>query len=306
MGHPNTPRVLVAAIALSLLVSAAVPASGRGHPPGAGSGGGSKPGTGGVTNGNGHIIAILPDGTLRELSTWYAQVTESPFTLAEGRSESGVEVASGSWAKLDTIRSRGMDAGGLGYTRGLPRRWDIEASLATWSGLGLTTGPVSGEANPAGFGGGSLKARHTFFGVDSAGVALGLAATLHVPGSASSPGATAYEGTLSLPLSASLPFDFTLGAMAQVGSIADAETTGRHLRWIASLKLERELAPHLSGWVEGVSISHREPGHPWMGTVDGGMSADLWGHVSLSLGAAMGRSNAATDYGFFGGVGLSR
>lgn len=304
MGHVNAPRLLVAAIAFSLLVYAAVPASGKGRPPGVG-GGTGKPG-GGVTSGNGRIIAILPDGTLRELCTWYSQVTESPFTTPEGRSEASVDVVSGSWAKLDTLRSRGLEAGGLGYTRGLPGRWDVGASLATWSGLGMTTGPASGETHPAGFGGGSLRARHTFFGADSAGVALGLAAALHVPGSASAPGTTDYEGTLSLPLSASLPFDITLGAMAQVGSIADAETTGRHLRWIESLKLERELAPHLSGWLEGVSVSHREPGHPSMATVNGGLCADLWGHVSLSAGAAMGWSRANTDHGWFGGVGLSR
>lgn len=303
MGHSNTRRRLAAAIALSFLVFAAAPALGKGRPPGAG-GGGGKPG-GGVTSGDGQVIAILPDGTLRELCTWFNQVTESPFTTPEGRSESA-----STWRPVrgpgSTRSARGGGRGGLGYTRGLPRHWDVGASLATWSGLGLTTGPASLEAHPAGFGGGSLKVRHTVFGVDSAGVAVGLAASFHVPGSASSPGTTAYEGTLSLPLAASLPFDFTLGAMAQVGSIADAEAAGRHLRWIESLKLERELAPHLSGWIEGASISHREPAHPWLGTVDGGMSADLWGHVSLNVGAAMGRSGATTDHGFFGGVGLGR
>jgi hypothetical protein len=305
MRHPNTRSVLVSTVALFLLIST-VAHAGRTRPPaGGGTGGGHKAGSGGVTAGKGRIIAILADGTLREMCTAYTQVTESPFTTEAGKGESSIDAASGSWAQLDTLRSQGLEAGGIGYTRGLRGRWEVGVSLATWSGLGLTTGPVSGKTSPAGFGGGSLSARHTFFGVDSAGVAMGLAASLHVPGSASAPGTTDYEGTLSLPLSASLPLDFTLGAMAQVGSIADAQTTGRHLRSIVSLQLERELEPHLSGWVEGVGIRNREPGHPSMATVNGGLTADLWGHVSLSAGAAIGRSRANTDHGFFGGVGLS-
>jgi len=272
---------------------------------GSGSGSGhGRPGTPGTSSGRGHVIAILPDGTLRELCTSYTQVTESPFTIAEGRTEAALDAVSTSWAKLDTIRSRAADAGRIGVTRGLPGRWDAEAAIESWSGLEMRTGPVTGEVNPAGFGGGSIRARHTFSGVDSAGVALGLVATIRMPAASSSPGSTEFEGVVSLPVSASLPLDITLGAMTQVGTVADAEDSGRHLRWIDSVKLEREMRPHVSCWLEGVGIWDREPGHPWLRTVNGGFSVDLWSHVDLSLGAAAGQSAAASDFGFFGGAGL--
>ena len=268
--------------------------------PGSGRGGGG----GGSSHGNGRIVAVLPDGSLRELSTWFTQVTESPFTIPEGRLlVSEIEVSASS-ARLDTIRSRSVDLGGVGLALGLPNRWTLAATLDAWSGLGLTTGPVSGETNPGGFGGGALSARHTFFGVDSAGVAMGFLATVTLPASALSPRATSYGAAVAVPLSASLPLDVTLGAMTEVATLADVAGTGHHLRFVDSVKLERELVPHLSGWAEAVSIADREPGYAWLATVNGGLSAAFGKHVALSLGMAAGRTHDATDHGVFGGVGL--
>ncbi len=292
-------------LSLVLVAGSARASGGPGSPttvPGAGHGGGR--GNAGSSSGKGRIVAMLGDGTLRDLCTSFTQVTESPFTIGEGRLEIAAGEVSVSAARLDTIRSRSVDAGGIGFARGFAHRWALGATLDAWSGLGLTTGPVTGETNPGGFGGGALAARHTLFGVDSAGVAMGLVATLTLPGSAASPLATVYGAALAVPLSASLPLEVTLGAMAQVATLADAAGTGHHLRFVDSLKLDRSLAPQLSGWVELVSIVDREPGYPWLTTVNGGLSADLGRHVGLSLGVAAGHAHGTTDHGVFGGVGL--
>src|SRR5262249_54948674 len=156
----------------------------------------------GSSGGHGHIVAILPDGTLRDFCTSFTEVTESPFALADGHNAIEIAGVSASTARLDSMRSHGINVSGLGITRGLPNRWAIEVSLDAWSGLGLTTGPVSGETSPGGFGGGTVSVRHTFFGVDSAGAALGFLASLTLPGSASSPVATAFAAAVAVPFAA--------------------------------------------------------------------------------------------------------
>jgi len=294
-----------------LLVAPSARAGGPGPPvsssgPGSGSGSGSGSGRGGPgsSRGNGRIIARLPDGTLRDLCTSFTQVTESPFALDDGKLALAAGEVSASAARLDTLRSRSVDAGGLGLARGLPHRWTVSATLDAWSGLGLTTGPVSGETSPGGFGGGAIAAQHTFFGVDSAGVALGVVASVTLPAASASPLSTSYGAALALPFAASLPLEVSLGAMAQVASLADAADTGRHLRFVDSVKLERELVPHVSGWVEGVSVADREPGYAWLTTVNGGLAADLGRHIGVSLGVAAGHTERTTDHGVFGGIGL--
>ncbi len=299
-------RAPALAIALLLVATSAGATSSHGRGPHSGgtTGGGGGLVSGGTTSGPGAILAVLPDGSLRELCTAFTEVTESPFTLDDGHGAWSLDAAAVSWAKLDTIRSRGVDAGGISYTRGLPGRWDVEASVATWSDLGLTTGPVNGEVRPSGFGGGALKVRHNFFGVDSAGAALGAVATLWVPGASTSPRSTDFEGALALPASLSAPLDFTLSAMVEGAVVTNAASAGHHARWIESLKHEHDLAPALTGWVEGVSAWDREPGRPWLGSVNGGVSADLWGHVAFDVGVAAGWSAGTTDRGLFTALGV--
>ena len=194
----RSPFVL-ALMTLSLLLAAdgARAAAGPGPPitdPGSGHGGGR--GNAGSSSGKGRIVAILADGTSRDLCTAFTQVTESPFTIGEGRLEVAAGEVSASAARLDTLRSKSVNVGGIGFARGFANHWALGATLDAWSGLGLTTGPVTGEASPGGFGGGALVARHTLFGVDSAGVAMGLVAALTLPGSSASPLATVYAAAL--------------------------------------------------------------------------------------------------------------
>lgn len=262
------------------------------------------PGGGSTSRGKGNVIAILPDGTLRDLCTSFTQATESPFTIADGKLEAGLDVVAASRAVLDTMTARGIDAGGISATRGLPHRWDAGVSLDTWSGLGLVTGPVSGETNPGGFGGGACKLRHTFAGVDSEGAAAGIVFAVRIPGAASGPRSTSWEASCALPVSVCLPADITLGAMVQASSVADAEAAGHHLREVASAKLERDLFPHVGSWLEAVGSWNHEPRHPWLGSLDGGVSLALFGHVDASAGVAVGESNGTHDSGVFGGIGL--
>lgn len=281
-------------------------AAGPGAPPtsGPGAGRGSGRGSAGTSSGKGRVVIVLPDGTLREPCTSFTQVTESPFTLGEGKLEVSAGEVSAAAARLDTIRARSLDVGDVGFARGYANRWTLGATIDVWSGLGLTSGPVTGGTSPGGFGGGSLVARHTLFGVDSAGVAMGLVATLTLPGSPTSPQASDYGAAFALPFAASLPFDFSFGAMAEVARLADVAGSGHHVRYVDSLKLDRSLARSLSAWVEMVSIADREPGYPWTLTMNAGLSADLGRHVGLSLGVAAGRTHETTDQGVFGGVGL--
>jgi hypothetical protein len=299
-------RLALGSAALALVLAPLVPAARAAGPPSStpGSGHGSGRGNTGSSQGNGRVIAILPDGTLRDPCTAFTQVTESPFTLADGKLEVAAGEVSLASARLDSIRTRSVDVGSFGVTRGFPNRWALAVALDEWSGLSLTTGPVSGEVNPGGFGGGTLSARHTFFGVDSAGMALGFVATFVLPGASTSPLATTYGAAVALPFSASLPLDVTLGAMVQLGTLADAQASGHHLRWIESVKLDRELVPHLGGWLEVVDVDDLEAGYARLGTLNAGVSAELGRHLALSLGVAAGRAHGTSDHGVFGGFAI--
>lgn len=258
----------------------------------------------GTTHGNGRIIATLPDGTLRELCTAFTRVTESPFVAADGKWSTSLGLATGAWAKLDTIESRSAGFGDASVSRGLPGRCDVAASLDSWSTLDLTSGPIAGKTRPSGFGGGAVKLRHTFFGVDSAGAAMGISATVRLPAATRSPRPTTSEALVAVPFSLSGPFDVTIGAMTQLGWIADANGTGHHRQWINSIALERDLVPHVSMWLEGVSVHDQELLHPWLGGLNGGLSVEAGSHVEFSVGAATSRSAGTTDHGIFGAVGI--
>ena len=297
-----------ASTSLTLLLSlfmAPAPAHASGHP--AGSGGGSgRHGGSGSSSGKGRIVPVLPDGSLRDLCTSFTQVTESPFTPDDGKLDASLDVVSVSTAKLDTIRARSWDAGSFAISRGLPGRWGVGVSLDTWAGTNLVTGPTSGEVNPAGFSGGALAVRHTIAGVEGEGAAIGLVAVLHFPGASTSPLAIATTAALAVPVAMALPLDCSLGEMSQALLLPDENATGRHLRFVESLKLERAIAGPVSFWLEGVAIRDQERAHPMLATANAGLAIDPLPHVSLSVGAAVGHSKGATDHGFFGGLSLHR
>lgn len=294
---------------VSLLPPTLASAHGQsGRPPGAGqSGGGSgRSGGAGSSSGKGRIVPVLPDGSLRDLCTSFTQVTESPFTLEAGRLEASLDIVSASTAKLDTIRSRAWDTGALGIARGLPGRWAVGASLDTWAGVNMVTGPTTGEVNPAGFSGGALAVRHTLAGKEGDGAAIGLVAVVHFPGASSSPLALATTASLAAPIAGALPLDVSLGEMTQVLSLPDENATGRHLRFVESLKLERSVVERVSCWVELLAIRDQERGHSLLGAANAGLAIAPLPHVSASVGASVGHSPGATDHGFFCGLGLSR
>ena len=103
-----------------------------------------------------------------------------------------------------------------------------------------------------------------------------------------------------------LPWDVTLGAMAEIDRRNDPDGAAQHTEWVRSASLSHDLARGLSGFVEMVGVSAPGTALPSLTAFDTGVDWEPRKHVSLGLGVSFGRSDGHGDTGMFGGVSLSR
>ncbi len=236
-------------------------------------------------------------GRLRELSTDRPDVTESPYTIDAGHSQVELDFANLTQDRAEGERSTAWEAAPCNLRLGVTD--DLEV------GLFLTPYRRVEEKNAAGAtrtrsGTGDLVLRGKWnFTGNNGGTAVGLIGDIKLPTATAGLGNGAVEGTVLLPVSWELGDGWGLAAMTGVDLRLRQSGHGREGAWINSFSFERELTPHLAGYLELAAES--AAGAPTV-TLDAGLMYKLDANTQLDGGVQRGLSRAADDLHVFAGL----
>jgi hypothetical protein len=273
---------------LALLGPHACGAAGRGGP-------GRPPG-----GRRGPILPTLPDGTPVEPSVYRAETTESAEVLEDGVLDWEVEVAGGAVDRLGSLRTNALECVHAEARRGFGDGLELSARAESWNHVAVEQGSLPQSAPESGYGPTTLTVRERLRAGGRSGPSACAGLRLRLPGGANGPDTHVVEGGVFVPVSFPLGKQTRLGAMVEGDIVPDALDSGRHLEAVTSLELSREFGARLSARCEAVGVRYGEPGRPWLGSLNAGVSVDLLSHVGLTLGAAGGLRAGQSDLGCFG------
>ena len=291
--HPPT---LMALAILAAWLAPAQPAEGARHAPPQR---GVPPG-----RGPGRIIPVLGDGTLREPSIDRAKAIDQPDSLPARRLVWDVTLAGVTTDRIGTLDMHGAEVFSGSVTYGLGGGADACVRFGAWERTQLDLADTSGSETASGLSATTVIVGRTVQPAAWHGAGVRYAAFARIAGASSGPGPRQAE--VGAMLSWGRPLGdaghVSLSATpAWVGNTIDA---GHHVELAAGLVVSREVGDHASFWLEGVSVSSREDGRPWLGVVDGGVRLDLLSHAALTLGASVGRGGGRNDVGALVRIGV--
>jgi hypothetical protein len=257
-------------------------------------------GRGGPPGGRrGPVLPTLPDGTPVEPSTYRAETTESAEVLEDGVMDWEVDVVGGSVDRLGGVSASSLDWLHAEVRRGFGDGLEMSARAEAWDQTVVEQGATRQSLPESGYGPTTLTLRERLRAGGS-GPAACAGLRVRLPGGANGPGTQVAEGGIFLPVSIPVGRRSRLAAMVEGDLVPDALGTGRHVEGVSSLEFTREFRPRLSARCEAVSVWDAEPGRPWLGSVNAGVSVEPLAHVALTLGASGGTTGGRGAVGCYG------
>ncbi len=245
---------------------------------------------------------LPPERALRPLSPDRPDATESPHSVDAGHLQIEMDFFSSERDAGNSTLSFGVTNLKLGVASFL----DLQLVLRP-----LVSTPPSVQDGPRGLGYADpiTRVKVALFGNDEGPFALGLLpwVRIPVPGSAGEIDAMGavdrtWEGGLSLPIGADLPWEMSLGAMVEVDYARNAALDGHHPEVVGTLTVGRTVVGPLSFFVEGTvrAVFEDELGLP--ATVNGGLLYEVNEDLVIDLGAYVGVTDDAPDLVSFVGM----
>jgi hypothetical protein len=164
-------------------------------------------------------------------------------------------------------------------------------------------GALGGSSSQRGFGDLTPRLKWNLWGNDGGSTALAAMPFVKLPTNQDELGNDAVEGGLILPLAASLPRGWSLGAMAEFDVIEDGDADGYHAEFFDTIALGHAIVGDLAGFVEFASLASAERDGDWVGLLGPGLTYAVSEDLQLDAGVHAGVSRAADDVSTF--VGLS-
>lgn len=245
-----------------------------------------------------------PTPLLRELSTDRPDTTESPYTVDAGHLQlelsfadltldrNGRSGSSSTFAvapmllKVGLTNSVDLQLGFDPWSESRDR--DADSNLETFSGFGDTT----------------VRLKINAFGNDSGPIAMAVMPYLTFPTAASGLGTDEVQGGVILPIAFQLPADFTLGLMAELDLVHDAERDRHHAEFVHSITVSRPIIADLSAFIEYAGVAPFEDHAEYLASLNTGITHALTPNAQLDAGVRIGLNAAADDLGLFVGLSL--
>lgn len=143
-----------------------------------------------------------------------------------------------------------------------------------------------------GFGDMTLRLKFNLWGNDSGHTALGLIPYATLPTSSHS---DEVEPGIVIPFAATLPGHTHLRVMSRVHFAHDAESGGRHVEWINSASVARQIVGGLEGYAEVWTRASDSSEHDFLATAGGGFIYAVNDDLHLDAGVHLGLNKAAPD-----------
>lgn len=234
-----------------------------------------------------------PRDQMRELSTDRPDQTECPFTVDAGHWQFEFDFANYTLDDEAGVRTRTLNLAPLNVKLGLTSSTDIQFLFDSYSvervrAAGTTT-------TTRDWGDLTVRLKHNFWGNDGGDTAFAAMPFVKIPLQLGDAGNDFVEGGLILPLAISLPGGWGLGLMTEFDLLADAVGNDRHLEWINSAALGRDLTSRLGAYVELFSAHSYERGTDWLAQAGLGFTYAFTPDVQLDGGCNFGLTPGAPD-----------
>ena len=226
-----------------------------------------------------------------------AQLSDDPSILEPGRTQIEIDFIH-THDRDAGVRTRAFNVAPVLITHGLNTRTDI----------GLGFGGYSHTSASRNWGDLTLRAKYSLWGHHNSEPSPGNTAFALLPYVTiplkSGDGSELLLGGLILPLSITLPSDWSLIIMTEFDVVADATDRHRKAQWIESLVLARTFSEAISAYIEFYSVLPFERGTDWQAQANFGFSYAFSPDFQMDAGCNFGLNRAAPDVQPFIGLTL--
>lgn len=240
----------------------------------------------------------LQDG--REMSTDRPDKTESPVTVDAGRVQIEMDLVVASRDEEDDAVTSSRSFARFNLRVGVSDDLEFDLQWESYSAVRVRSGGTLTHEDGAGDL--ALRAKWSLAGNDGSSPGFAILPFVTLPTHHADTGPRSVAGGLILPLSFSLPGDFSLGAMTELDVLRGQAGKPVDAVFINSLSLGHGIVGELEGYVEFYSEVVARRGNPWVGTLDAGLTFKVAKNVQLDAGVNMGVTKAAVDQEFFAGI----
>jgi len=236
-----------------------------------------------------------PREYMRPLSADRPDTTESPHTVDAGHFQ--VEMSFFDYGRDGRSGTRSISVAPTNLKIGLLNNVDLQLGIEPWTRVDTPQGDGKGFGNLV------LHSKINLWGNDEGDTAFAVMPWISIPTADSSLGRTNHvEGGIIFPLGIELPYEFSLGLMAEFDFVRNDRDSGYDTEFLHTVVLGRSLIGDLAGFVEYIGISPLDGGGTYRAACSFGLTFALSEDVQLDCGTTLGITDNVDDYHIFAGI----
>lgn len=255
-----------------------------------------------------HLFAPVPADQLRELSTDRPDITESPYTVDAGHFQIEMDLANYARDVVNDasgeLRATSYGLAALNLKAGLLARLDLQLVLDCYLHTRSEDEAAGSESEASGLGDLQTRLKFNLWGNEGGRTAGALMPFIKWPLAASELRNGETEGGLILPVAVALPAGWSLGLMAELDFLRNADDDGYERETVGSITAGHDLAGALGGYAELVVSKSSVAGAEGQSLLGLGLTYGPEASLQFDGGCNLGLAEAAPDLGLF--VGVSR
>ena len=237
---------------------------------------------------HGWLLALLP------LMPLFAQVTESPFTVAPGSVLVEMDGLRFSVDRDSGSRFTGLAVASTLLSAGITPSFDVQAGVDLF--LKETYRFGGSRDSQSGIGDLSFRMKWTVWRDDRRGAGLALIPYVKIPSGTSSVGSDAMEGGLIMPWAMKLRSGAIVGAMFQWDLVRNDDENGYDGHWHTTAYIEQELVGGFTIYGEATAVATSTGLSKSTGTIGVGGRLRVTKNIELDYELQRGVSSRSTDW----------
>lgn len=241
-----------------------------------------------------------PSSEMRPFNPNRPSVTEGPFTVDAGHFQAELSFAEYTYDYDHGLRTDAFSIVPANLRVGVLN--DLELDLIVEPYLNQWTRGRGVSEHLDGTGDTILRAAWNIWGNDGGTTAFALIPFVHLPTASDGLSNHHVEGGLIVPLAATLPAGFAMGAMAEFDIDRDASNSRYGLDLLHTITLGHALTSKLAMYIEYAGIAPIKTGHSYLASFDTGLTYALAENVQLDTAINLGLSGHASDLTVVAGV----
>lgn len=199
-----------------------------------------------------NLLNPTPRALMREMSTDRPDTTESAYTVDAGHFQMEMSLVDFTYDRRneDSRTLRAVAVAPMILKIGLFNNTDLQLGIDPYSREKSTDRAAGTSETIEGFGDTLFRLKMNLWGNDGGPTALAIMPFIKLPTAGDDVGNGHVEGGITAPVAIALPNDFSLGAMAELDLIRNADNDGYTADFVHTVTLGRGLIGDLDGYIE--------------------------------------------------------